>query len=158
MENSWKQKFSEIESKVAKLEQDSAIKISKMESLKGEWKKIKAEMQVERKRHTELCYEVSNYMDEKTCLICDADFNTNSEVIKHIKQKHLDIIVVMEIPSEKVSSIQPLDVKKEIKKEVMVSNTQLMEVKKEIIFTNNKPMNVKKEVKEEIIHSDIYHF
>ena len=73
------------------------------------------------KRHIEICQEALKYLDEQTCLICDADFNAISEVFKHIKQEHLDIIFIMENPSEG-ANIKLLDVKKEVKEEIVNSN------------------------------------
>ena len=50
-----------------------------------------------------LSQEASKYMNGQTCLICEIEFDSITEVAKHIKKEHLDIIIVM----EKISEVAP---------------------------------------------------
>ena len=68
--------------------------------------------------HMEICQEALKYLDEhdKICLVCDEDkFDTITEVFKHIKIEHLDIIFLMEKRSENThAQAQPFVIKTEV--------------------------------------------
>ena len=78
------------------------------------------EMVEENKRdeHNQLCLELDKFIDEKTCLICDIDFDTTSKVANHIRKEHLSLIGTQKSQVENV----PLGKKQSIK----VEHTQEM--------------------------------
>ena len=95
------------------------------------------------------CQEASKYIDEQICMICEIEFQSTTEVAKHIKKEHLDIIVVMEsiseVPKTNVVKEEVIDLDEE---QDCATN----------VFDNKKfkpeAKNIKSEVKEEIINLD----
>ena len=100
-------------------------------------------------KHTELCQEAFKYMDGQTCLICEIEFNTITDVAKHIKKEHLDIIIVM----EKLSEVSPEAV---VKDEVIHLAEENNCISPALEKHNLKPetLNVRPEMKEDIIILD----
>ena len=99
-------------------------------------------------KHTELCQEASKYMNGQTCLICEIEFDSITEVAKHIKKEHLDIIFVL----EKQSEVPQTNVKEEVIDLVQENDS----VSPPIEINNSRPeiVKVKPEMKEEIIYLD----
>ena len=100
-------------------------------------------------KHTELCQEAFKYMDGQTCLICEIEFDSVTEVAKHIKKDHLDIIVVM----EKISDVPQ---KTEVKQEVINLDEENDYISPILDENKSRPKTskIKSEVKEEIIDLD----
>ena len=99
--------------------------------------------------HMSLCQEASKYMDVQTCLICETEFDSVTEVAKHIKKEHLDIIIVM----EKISEVAP---QTKVKQEV-INLDEENDYISPILDKNKarpKTSKIKSEVKEEIIDLD----
>ena len=100
-------------------------------------------------KHMSLCQEALKYMDVQTCLICEIEFDSVTEVAKHIKKEHLDIIIVM----EKISEVAP---QANIKQEVInldEENDYILPIADEN-KARLKTSKIKSEVKEEIINLD----
>ena len=100
-------------------------------------------------KHAELCQEAFKYMDGKTCLICEIEFNAIKDVAKHIKKEHLDIIIVM----EKLSEVSPETV---VKDEVAHLAEENHCISPALEKHNLRPetLNVKPKMKEDIIILD----
>ena len=99
--------------------------------------------------HMSLCQEAVKYMDVQTCLICETEFDSVTEVAKHIKKEHLDIIIVM----EKISEVAP---QTKVKQEV-INLDEENDYISPILDKNkatSKTSKIKSEVKEEIIDLD----
>ena len=99
-------------------------------------------------KHTELCQEASKYMNGQSCLICEIEFDSITEVAKHIKKEHLDIIFVLERQSE----VPQTNVKEEV-----IDLVEEKDSVSPIIESNNsrpETVKVKPEMKEEIIYLD----
>ena len=126
--------------------------------------------------HIELCKEITQFMEEQTCLICDIEFNSTSEVAKHIENNHLDIIVVKEGLTKNPSAKKNPAIKPEVKQEIIdveesteeqedIGNAEPEEpttiystlknstLNNSTLNTRKKP--IKNEVKQEIIDVDI---
>ena len=99
-------------------------------------------------KHTELCQEASKYINGQTCLICEIEFDSITEVAKHIKKEHLDIIFVFERQSE----VPQTNVKEEVI-DLVEENDSVSPL---IERNNSRPesVKVKPEMKEEIIYLD----
>ena len=99
--------------------------------------------------HSWLCQEASKYINEQTCMICEIEFQSATEVVQHTKKEHLDIIIVMEsiseVPKTNVVKEEVIDLDEE-----QDYATNVFDNKKFKLETKN----VKSEVKEEIINLD----
>ena len=99
--------------------------------------------------HSWLCQEALKYINEQTCMICEIEFRSKTEVAKHTKKEHLDIIIVMESISEAPKTnvvkeeVIDLDEEQDCATNVFDSKKFKLEAK-----------NIKSEVKEEIINLD----
>ena len=54
-------------------------------------------------KHYEMCIEASKYMDEQTCLVCDTEFDSTIQGVKHIRLEHSDVIGISQENSQKNS-------------------------------------------------------
>ena len=100
-------------------------------------------------KHMWLCREAFKYMDIQTCLICEIEFDTITEVAKHIKKEHLDIIIVM----EKISEVPPQTIVKEEVINLEEENDYISPSADEN-KARLKTSKIKSELKEEIIDLD----
>ena len=41
---------------------------------------------------------ISGFITQNMCLICDCEFGTKSEAVSHVKENHLDVISQSETP------------------------------------------------------------
>ena len=100
-------------------------------------------------KHTERCQEAFKYMDGQTCLICEIEFDSVTEVANHIKKEHLDIIIVM----EKISDVSQ---KTEVKQEIINLEEENDYISPILDENKSRPKTskIKSEVKEEIIDLD----
>ena len=98
-------------------------------------------------KHTELCQEASKYMNGQSCLICEIEFDSITEVAKHIKNKHLDIIFVLERQSE----VSQTNIKEVID---LVEENDSVSPLIESNISRPETVKVKPEMKEEIIYLD----
>ena len=54
-------------------------------------------------KHYEICLEASKYMDEKTCLVCDNEFDSTIQGVKHIRMEHSNVIGISQENSKENS-------------------------------------------------------
>ena len=73
----------------------------------------------ERDEHNQLCLELDKFIDEKTCLICDIDFDTTSKVANHIRKEHLSLIGIQKGQVENVQIAKKQSIKVEHSQEMI---------------------------------------
>ena len=61
--------------------------------------------------YSESSFEASKYIMNQTCLVCDYVFQTTPEVLNHVEDKHLNII--LEPKSSENSNLSNVEIKKE---------------------------------------------
>ena len=75
-----------------------------------------------------MCLETDKFIDEKTCLICDNDFDTTSKVAQHIKKDHLSIITIQTSQVQNAAPDEKQSVKVEHTQEMIDLNKLGLEV------------------------------
>ena len=67
------------------------------------------------------CLDALKFIDQQTCLICDAEFDSKNEGIKHIQSEHSDVIVATHYQFD--NSFQPAQIETEIKNSMNQNNS-----------------------------------
>ena len=79
--------------------------------------------------YSDTSFETSKYIINQTCLVCDCVFQTTPEVLNHVEDHHLNII--LKPKNSENSNSSNVDIKKEFSREekIIIKEETLMKVK-----------------------------